>query len=125
MPKRHRFLQHTLPAILLAAAGTAQGLDPQHSEDEIIQMLLGQEYSGTPWVFEYREEFVNFMFLREESRRQYTEYFVYMSLQAEKACHNTLGLITIDDKSNALVSADMVHHAPSKRCLSYQEFKNP
>ena len=107
----------------LVSAGAAYAVE--HTEQELKAMLIGKDYGGTPWVFEQPDEFANFELLRREERNDFTEYFVYMSLRADNACHNTLGLITVDTKGQSVLSADMVHHAPAKRCLSYQEFKNP
>ncbi|MEZ8142099.1 hypothetical protein A1OQ_15570 [Enterovibrio norvegicus FF-162] len=94
-------------------------------QSELRTMLNGHELSGSPWVFEESDEINYFTFLREERNQEYLEYFVYMSLRAEKACHNVLSLITINTHSDELESVDMVHHAPAKRCLTYKEFKNP
>jgi len=94
-------------------------------EQKVRDMLNGHELSGSPWVFEEKDEINNFTFLREERNQEYLEYFVYMSLRTDKACHNSLILITINTSNNELESADMVHHAPAKRCLTYKEFKNP
>ncbi|WP_422386137.1 hypothetical protein [Enterovibrio norvegicus] len=94
-------------------------------KEEVRSMLNGHELSGSPWVFEESDEINHFMFLREERNQEYLEYFVYMSLRAEKACHNVLSLITINTSNDELESVDMVHHAPAKRCLTYVEFKNP
>lgn len=97
-----------------------------NNEDQIIiKKLIGKSYSGTPWVFEHENEFTQFELLRDETRGEYTELFVYMSLQGEKACHNTLGLITLNSTTEDILSVDMVHHAPAKACLTYQQFKNP
>ncbi len=92
---------------------------------ELRDMLNGHELSGSPWVFEESDDITHFKFLREERNQEYLEYFVYMSLRAEKACHNVLSLITINTSNDKLESVDMVHHAPAKRCLTYVEFKNP
>ena len=108
---------------LFALASEAYAL--QHTDQDLKQLLIGHEYSGTPWVFENENEFSNFLQLREETRGKYKEYFIYMSLSADNACHNTLGLITIDTGDDKVMSVDMVHHAPAKKCLSYTEFKNP
>lgn len=92
---------------------------------EIRSMINGHELSGSPWVFEESDEINHFKLLREERNQEYLEYFVYMSLKGEKACHNILNLITINMKSDEVESVDMVHHAPAKHCLTYTEFKNP
>ena len=107
----------------LVSVGAAYAAEP--SDQELITMLIGKDYGGTPWVFEKPDEFPNFKRLRREERNDLTEYFVYMSLRAPNACHNTLGLITVDARGKSVLSADMVHHAPAKRCLTYEEFKNP
>lgn len=118
-------LNKTRLLTLAALVSTSVSANIDYDQQTLREMMNGHDFSGTPWVFEESDDIRNFTFLRDERRDQYVEYFVYMSLKAEKACHNTLGLITIDTESNTLLSVDMVHHAPSKRCLTYTEFKNP
>lgn len=95
------------------------------TQAEIRKLINGHELSGSPWVFEESDEINHFKFLREERNQEYLEYFVYMSLRAEKACHNVLSLITINMNNDEVEAVDMVHHAPAPRCLTYTEFKNP
>ncbi|OEE67866.1 hypothetical protein A1OO_19200 [Enterovibrio norvegicus FF-33] len=111
-----------LALLLVAPFVTAKS---SFDQAEVRTMLNGHALSGSPWVFEESDEINYFTFLREERNQEYLEYFVYMSLRAEKACHNVLSLITINTDSDELESVDMVHHAPAKRCLTYNEFKNP
>jgi ABC-type uncharacterized transport system ATPase subunit len=115
-----------IAVISIAFATTLWAKDDHNiGTKDIINMVLGKSYQGTPWVFEHEDEFSNVKLLRVEERDQYRELFVYMSLQGERACHNTLGLISIDMDKDEVISVDMVHHAPAKRCLTYKEFKNP
>lgn len=110
-------------SIALSSAALATVFD--NKKLDLINRLIGKSYSGTPWVFESTEEFTQFEILRNVERGDYSELFVYMSLQAERACHNTLGLITTNKSTNEILSVDMVHHAPAKKCLTYDQFKNP
>jgi len=119
-------MRKLLLAIFLAPmAFTAIASSFDQEKLQLMNRLIGKSYSGTPWVFEDVQEFTQFEFLRNEERGDYSEMFVYMSLQGERACHNTLGLITINMNTDEILSVDMVHHAPAKVCLTYHQFKNP
>ena len=120
---RKMLLALIMAAVMLVSSQTFAKSD--FSQAEIRTLINGHELSGSPWVFEESDEINHFKFLREERNQEYLEYFVYMSLRAEKACHNVLSLITINMNSDEVEAVDMVHHAPAPRCLTYTEFKNP